>query len=228
MEFSRPIVDQLFDERLLNPIYYGRPGARGRTQKAVDRDELATLVAKLHANATRADDVADDLVPISKAAEKAKVPAVTVVHMVLGGFLDRVFRVPGGGVAALRVDPTEVKRHSAYCTRGLSPAEAFGYLKIPREVGWCLADRFPHEVSLAVEWIACPRRNHQIPRFDQATVSSFLARFVHPARLAEQHDLQVGEVVSHLKRLGVKPALCRAEIGVDFFRAGDLMEDLRR
>lgn len=49
MDFTRPIVDQLFDDRLLTPIYYGSPGVRGRTQKAVDREEIAMLVGKLQA-----------------------------------------------------------------------------------------------------------------------------------------------------------------------------------
>lgn len=225
MDFTRPIVDQFFDDRLLTPIYYGRPGMRGRTQKAVDREEVAMLVGKLHASAVELGGETDGLVPVSKAAEKAKVPAITVVHMILGGFLERVFRLAGqDGIGALRVDPVEVKRHSACCTAGLSPIEAFGTLKIPRDVGWRLVDRYPQEVSLAIEGIAGPDESHRIPRFDRAVVTEFMARFTHPARIAERQGVQVGEVVGRLKREGIRPVLARAEIGVDFYRTNNLLK----
>ncbi|WP_051203053.1 hypothetical protein [Sediminimonas qiaohouensis] len=227
MNCTRPIVDQLFADRLLTPIYYGRPGAKGRTQKAVDCGEVAMLVGKLHARAVALVAETDELVPVSKAAEKAKVPAVTVLHMILGGFLDRVFRLVGqNGIAALRVDPVEVKQHSAFCTPGLSPSEAFRALKIPREVGWCLVERCPKEVSLAVNWVACPLGDHRIPRFDPAVVADFKSRFTHPARIAEKFDLQNGEVFGRLIRSGVRPVVTRSDIGVDFYRVSDFGADL--
>ncbi|SNT76814.1 TniQ family protein [Paracoccus seriniphilus] len=227
MNCTRPLVDQLFADRLLTPIYYGRPSARGRAQKAVDRDEIAVLVGKLHAKAAELDAETDGLVPVSKAAEKAKVPAVAVVHMILGGFLGRVFRLAGqGGIGALRVDSTEVERHAAAFGVGLSPMAAFGALKIPRDVGWRLVDRHPQEVSLTVDWIAGSDDSHRIPRFDPADVGDFKARFTHPARIAETHGLQVGEVVGRLKRRGIRPILTRAKIGVDFYRTNDLEPDL--
>lgn len=224
---TRPLVDQLFADRLLSPIYYGRPGTRGKTQKAVDSEEIAGLVGKLHAKAVELGVETDELVSVSKAAEKAKVPAVIVVHMILGGFLERVFRLADqDGIEALRVDPAEVKRHRASCTKGLSSMEAFASLKISKEIGWCLVDRWPKEVSLSVDWIVGPEEGHQIPRFDPAVVADFKARFTQPARLAERHELQSGEVARRLKRRGVRPALARAEIGIDFYRISDLTPDL--
>lgn len=222
---ARPMVDQLFADRLLTPIYYGRPGTKGRTQKAVDREEIAMLVGKLHAKAVELGVETDGLVPVSKAAEKAKVPAVTVVHMILGGFLERVFRLAGQeGIAALRVDPAEVKRHRATCARGLSAMEAFAALKISRNILWRLVDRSPEEVSIAVNWIACPEGGHRIPWFDLAVVADFKARFTHPARIAEQHGLQIGEVASRLQRRGVRPALSKAEVGENFYRMRALQD----
>jgi hypothetical protein len=227
MDFTRPIVDQLFADRLLTPIFYGRPGTKGRTQKAVDREELAMLVCKLHARAVELGAETDGLVPVSKAAEKAKVPAITVVHMILGGFLERVFRLAGqDGVAALRVDPVEIKQHRSSCSEGSSPMEAFSSLKISKTIGWCLVDRCPEEVSLAVNWIVGPEEDYRIPRFDPAVVADFKARFTHPARIAEMHDLQLWEVVSRLKRRGVRPAVSEAEVGEDFYRIRDLKSDL--
>ncbi|WP_428515269.1 hypothetical protein [Roseovarius sp.] len=225
--FTRPIVEQFFDDRLLTPIYYGRPGTRGRTQKAVDREEIAVLVGKLHATAVELGVESDGLVSVSKAAEKAKVPAITVVHMILGGFVERVFRLAGqDGLGAIRVDPDEVKRHRGACTAGLSPLAAFSTLKLPRDVGWALVGRCPDEMSLAVSWISCPNEGHRIPRFDREVVAKFKARFTHPARLAEAHDLQIGEVVDRLKRRGIRPLLKRSEIGLDFYRISDLKADL--
>jgi hypothetical protein len=193
----------------------------------VDQEEIAMLVGKLHAMAGEVDVADTQLVPISKAAEKAKVPAVTVVHMILGGFLKHVVRLAGaGGITALRVDPGEVKRHAAACTKGISPMEAFIALKIPKETGWGLVDRCPQEVSLAVDWIACPTDDHRIPRFNPAAVAGFKTRFTHPARIAEHHGLQIGEVVRRLKQRGVRPVLTTAEIGVDFYRVRDLKPDL--
>ena len=224
---TRPLVDQLFDDRLLTPIFYGRPGIQGHTQKGVDSEELAKLVGKLHATAVELDSEVGGLVPVSKAAEKAKMPAVTVVHMILGRFLERVFRVAGQeGIAALRVDPAEVKQHRAFCTVGLSTAEAFASLKISRNLLWRLVDRCPEEVSLSVKWIVGNDAEHRLPRFDPTVVADFKVRFTHPARIAEQHGLQVGKVVSRLKRRGVRPALTKDEVGEDFYRTRDLKTDL--
>ena len=185
------------------------------------------LVGKLLAKAVEMGAETEELVPVSKAAEKAKVPAVTVVHMILGGFLSRVFRLAGqGGIGALRVDPTEVKRRRDIDMAGLSPMAAFCELKIPRDVGWRLVDRHPQEVSLAIDWIAGPDDSHHIPRFDPMVVADFKARFTHPGRIAECHGLQVGEVVGRLKRKGIRPVLAKAEVGVHFYRVSDFTPDL--
>jgi len=68
---------------------------RGRTQKAVDREDLAVLVGRLHSKAVEVVDGSDKLVPVSKAAEKARVQAITVIHLILGGFLERAVRLAG-------------------------------------------------------------------------------------------------------------------------------------
>jgi len=222
-DFTRPLVDQLFADRLLTPIYYGRPGTRGRTQKAVDREEIAMLVGKLYAKAVEVGAEAEELVPVSKAAEKAKVPAIDVVHMILGGFLSRVFRLAGqGGISALRVDPKEVKALRDIVTENLPPMAAFGELKIPRDVGWRLVDRHPQKVSLAINWIVGHDDSHHIPRFDPIVVADFKALFTHPSRIAECCGLQVEDVMGRLKRKGIRPVLPKAEIGVDFYLSNDL------
>ena len=72
MNCTLPLVNQLFSERLLTPIYSGRPGVKGRTQKSVDQEEIAMLVGKLQAKAVLNDQPLAGMVPISKVAEKAK------------------------------------------------------------------------------------------------------------------------------------------------------------
>ncbi len=131
--------------------------------------------------------------------------------MILGGFLERVV-LPAGqeGIGALRVDPAEVKRQVPACTRGLSPMQAFGALKIPKDVGRCLVDRFPEDVSLAVAYAVGPADGYRIPRFDPDDVAVFKTRFTHPARVAEQYGLEVGVVINRLKRKGIRPVLPRA------------------
>lgn len=224
---KRPLVDDLFADRMLTPIYYGNPGACGRTQKAVVREEIAGLLGRLHGKAAKVDRTNSKMVPVSKAAEKAKVPTITVVHMILGGFLEHVYRLADQeGIGALRIDPAEIKRHAPVFNKGLSPAEAFGDMKIPREVGWCLVDRCPEEVSLPVVWVFGPEREHRIPRFDPKTVADFKARFTHPARIAEQHGLQVAEVVGRLRRRGIRPLLSEGDIGVNLYRVSDLRADI--
>jgi len=223
MNCTRPLVDHLFADRLLTPIYYGRPGIKGRTQKSVDQVEIAMLVGKLHAKAALIDVLPAGVVSISKAAEKAKVPAVTVVHLILGGFLGSVVRLAGQeGIGALLVDPEEVKRQKEWVTVGLSLMDAFSPLKIAKEVGWRLVDQHQAITGLTVVKIFGPDRSHKIQRFDTDSVTHFRATFTTPAHLAEKHDLQIGEVVRRLKRSGARPAISKAEIGMDLYRLNDL------
>lgn len=227
MNCARPLVDQLFSDRLLTPIYSGSPGVKGRTQKSVDQEEIAMLVGKLQVKAVLNDQQSAGMVTISKAAEKAKVPAVAVVHLILGGFLDRVAWVDGKkGIGAILVDPDEVKRQKEAVTAGMSSMEAFAALKIPKEVGWRLVDHHDETTQLAVFEIIGPDQDHKTLRFDPDSVAGFKATFTTPARLAEQYDLQVGEVVGRLKRSGVRPAVSKASVGVDFYRISDLREAL--
>ncbi len=224
---ARPLVDQLFSDRLLTPIYSGSPGVKGRTQKSVDQEEIAMLVGKLQAKAVLDKQPSAGMVTISKAAEKAKVPAVTVVHLILGGFLGRVACVDGQkGIGAILVDPDEVKRQKETVIAGMSSMEAFAALKIPKEVGWRLVDRRDETAQLGAFEIVGPDQGYKIWRFDPDSVAEFKATFTTPARLAEQYDLQVGEVVGRLKRSGVQPAVSKALVGVDFYWIKDLRAGL--
>lgn len=224
---SRILVEQLFSDRLLTPIYSGRPGIKGRTQKAVDHEEITMLVGKLHAKAILTEGARADMVPVSKAAERSKVPAIMVLHLILGGFLEHVVRLAGQeGIGALRVDPAEVKRQAGTVCWRLSSIEAFTALKIPREVGWQLIDEYESVTGLTVTEVVCPDADHSIWRFEPESVAAFKADFTTPARLAEQHGMRVGDVVGRMRKSGVKPIIPRADIGVEFYRISELKESL--
>lgn len=224
---SRPLMEQLFADRLLTPIDCGRPGIKGKTQRVVDCEDVAMLVGNLHARAVELGVETNGLLPISKVSDIVNVPAITVVHMVLGGFLERVFRLAGHyGLAALRVDPVEVKRHRSSFAEGLSPMEAFASLKISQNIGWRLVNRDPKDVRLAVDWIVGPQEGHRIPRFDPVVVDDFKDQFIHPARIAELYGLRVGDVIRRLKRRGVRPELSIVEVGENFYRTCKLQASL--
>lgn len=130
------------------------------------------------------------------------------------------------GVGALLVDSDEVKRQKDCVTVGLSSVDAFSPLKIAKEVGWRLVDQYQAISGLTVIEIFGLDRSHTIRRFDPESVERFKATFTTPARLAEQHDLQIGEVVGRLKRSGARPVISKAEIGMDFYRVSALKRDL--
>jgi len=223
MNCTRPLVDHLFADRLLTPIYYGRPGVKGHTQKGVDSEEIAKLVGKLQANATELGSEIDGLVSISKAAEKAKVPGINVVHMILGGSISHVFCVRGvEGIAALRVDPAEIKKQAQSFAWGCPIMEAASSLKLSPKIVWHLLDHHSAEVSMQVHWISCPSAHHRVPRISPEEIDDFKKRFIHPARIAEQCDLRVCEVESRLKRRGIRPVATEAEVGENFYRTSVL------
>jgi len=100
---TRPLAEQICDERLLTPVHYGRPGINGKLQKGVDSHEVDALIAVLTSNAG-APSEAEGLVTIAKASEKAKIPAVSVVQLICAGLLQHVERLDEtSGIGGLRV-----------------------------------------------------------------------------------------------------------------------------
>ncbi|WP_084294420.1 TniQ family protein [Leisingera aquimarina] len=223
---TRPMVDQLCAERLLRPIYYGTPGINGKLQKGVDGDEVVDLTDALSAKATLSGDVSG-LVTIAKAAEKAKIPGVCVVQLILAGCLQSVARIGGvPGIGGLRVCPSEVKAVAAATLLGMTATETFAALKLTRDAGWELVDRYPEEVSLTPQKIAGVSSAFTITRFLPETVSAFDARFTTLARAAEKHGPGVKELKVSLKKVGVKPVLPWREVGADIYKVSDIAKCL--
>jgi len=165
--------------------------------------------------------VAEDpagLVPIGKASEKAKCPAVEIVHLILGGFLNRVVRLDGEhGLAALRVDPAEVKSMIGDVMIGLSPGEAFNQLRIPNRSGWHLVERG----ELPAITIRCPDDRHRFHRFRHDDVADVASRLASLAALAEITGRPAHEIARTLKLARIKPAVAATECGANLFRLRD-------
>ena len=221
---TRPQADQLMDERLLVPISEGPVTAAGRTWKGVDNRNISRLIAALHADARPVDAVPAGMVPISKAAEKAKCLCVDIVHLILGGFLDTIVRRRDfEGCAALFVDPAEVRAQIAAVMTGLSGSKVFGRLSIPTETGWALvlAEGGPHIRPMIIDG---KNGRHRIYRFEETTVAAFQSAFTTPTWLANRHDLPIGIVINQLKQSRIRPAMSRAHCGMDFYQLSRLPE----
>ncbi len=221
---TRPLADQLLDERLLLPISDGQTTAAGRTWKGVDNREIQAFLAELEAAARPVDTAPHGMVPIAKAAEKTKNLCVEIVHLILGGFLENVARLRGRkGYSAILVDPAEVRVQSHTVLVGVSASAAFGRLKIPKSTGWALVrlQQGPRLDSIVVEGRTGRHRFH---RFAEGTIADFLSEFTTDTRLANKYDVQKRVVIAHLKGARIRPVIDRKETGMDFYKAADIPE----
>ncbi|MCF7697812.1 hypothetical protein [Loktanella sp. M215] len=167
------------------------------------------------------------MVPIAKAAEKAKLLCVEIVHLILGGFLENVARLTKvhgcSSILVDPVDPVEVRARSRAVLAGMSAFQAFGSLKIPRASGWALAERHegPRLNPLVIE---SPNTCHRIHRFTGETVAAFVSEFTTDVRIANMYDLPKNVVISQLKRARVRTVVPYAEIGIYLYRASNIPE----
>jgi len=89
---TRPQASQLMDERLLSLLCDDAAHAPGRTRKTVDMAEIGTFLEKLRGLSRPVTEVPDGLVPIAKAAERAKTGSGEIMQLILAGFLKTVAR----------------------------------------------------------------------------------------------------------------------------------------
>lgn len=226
---ARPLAAQLLDARILNRIYDVGIGCSGRTRKSVDAREVEDLLATLEGLSRPVETPPPGLVPIRKAAEKAKTPAVEIVHLVLGGFLEGVVRLRGvAGVDALLFDPGEVRIAIRDHMPGMSASAAFAELRIPNATGWLLAAHEGDGPVLKSIRITGPNGRHEFPRFDAAELAAFKAKFITVPRIAQAMSVELREVFRLLKRAPVKPAPSKFEVGEDFYCVDDLPDICRQ
>lgn len=215
---SRPLADQLMDDRLLTPLAGDRPDASGRTRKAVALDEIDGVLARVAQAAPRVTAAPAEFVPIAKAAEKAKCRGVDVLHLLFAGHLCGAVRVEGQGLAALRVDPAAVKALVCDLLTGLSSQKACEILRVPSEAGWALVDRG----VLPVRIIQSGQGAHVIHRFDAEDVARVAANLISPSRSLELFGMGAEQFSRRMRHARIRPAFSHAEIGADLYHRGDI------
>lgn len=226
MGCTRPLVEQLCDERLLTPVYYGSPGINGKLQKGVDGKDVDALVASLEANSTCKED-AEGLVTVAKAAEKAKITAVCVVQLICAKMLSNVVRLDGlPGIEGLRVSSEEVKAVSSARLVGMTASAAFSAANLNVDTGWAVVGRHRDEVSLAPVEITGIIADVTITRFLPENVAAFAARFATIARVAQMRGVGIKELKASLKEVRVKPVLTWNQVGADIYRLSDVEKAL--
>lgn len=219
---TRPQAGQLIDEGMLDPIVAGRRQAAGRTRKAIDDRAIAKFLIALNDCARPVSKAPEQLVSISKAAEKAKLSCIEIVHLVLGGFLKSVMRLGGSeGYAAILVDPAEVRSAMTEHLPGISASEAFGRLKLPKSTGWELTNREegPRLKPIVIDG---PSGKHRFFRLSEEQVGEFASEYTTEIRVANVNGIEKKDVVTRLKKRGVRPILRKVDIGVDIYRAADI------
>jgi hypothetical protein len=220
---SRPQAEQLIDEGLLTPIVDEFLEGHGRVRKAFDAAKIAGFLEDLR-NATRSVPIiSDDLVPVSKAAERAKISSGEIVHLILGRHLKTVVRKSGGtGIASIFVDSDEVKSAARNLLIGLSFSSAAGCLKMPRQSVLKLASE--HLDSLPPHIVKPKAGTHEFARFLEEDIDAFREKFITAIRVANIHGVELKVILGQFKRAGVKPIFRYSEYGIDLYRADDIPE----
>jgi hypothetical protein len=226
LDCTRPLAEQIADERILPLLAFGAAEGAGRTGKAFDAMDVAQLIDDLRMAATPVRAEPTSMVPIAKAAEKAKIRAVDVVHLVLGGHLARVARAEEGeGIAALRVDPDEVKRVACALMTDLSPAAAFGMLRIPARSGWALIDGVG-DVQLPHRRVIGAGGRHAFVRIRREDLDEFADRLTTIVRIADAMGRPQADVVAMLRAARVRYSVERRYLGIELIRRADLPAEL--
>lgn len=219
---TRPQAGQLVEEGMLDPIADGRSQAAGRTRKAIGNQDIEKFLTALHNSAMPVGAASMCMVPISKAAEKAKLSCIEIVHLVLGGFLRNVARLKDvEGYAAILVDPVEIRSAKAQHLPGIAASDAFARLKLPKSTGWVLVHR---EESPRLQPIVIDGQNgqHRFFRFREDYVAAFASEYTTEIRVANANGIEKKDVVKRLKMQGVRPVLGQVDIGLNMYRTQDI------
>jgi len=218
---TRPQSEQLVDEGLLTPIVDEFIEGHGRVRKAFDAERVAGFLKDIHRAARTVTNVADDLVPVSKAAERAKISSAEILHLILGHHLKTVVRtLDCEGITSIFVDSDEVKGCAKTLLIGLTISDAAGFLKMPRQAVARLASEYPAVLIPTV--VASEKGAHQFVRFLEKDVRHFRENYTTAARIANMHGVEVKVILGRLKRAGVKPVFHRSSIGISIYRACDI------
>lgn len=220
---TRPQADQLVDEVLLTPIVDEFLQGHGRVRKAFDADQITAFLDRLHTVAHKVIDVPDDLVPVSKAAERAKISSGEIMHLILCEHLRTVIRKSGStGIESIFVDSDEVKAAAKKYLVGLSVSGAAGRLKMPRPAVAKLARENPD--LLRPQTVVSQSGQHQFMRFLEQDIQGFRQNFTTAIRVANKRGVEVKVILGQLKRAGVKPVFRHSDFGVALYRSCEIPE----
>ena len=119
---ARLLADNLIRERVLAQVAMDALSARGRPHKSVPEAAVHALLDRFRAAAAPVDHAEPGMVPIAEAAEKARVRAIDIVHLILGGCLRCVQRLRTlDGTAGLLVHPADVRAAAPAPSSGSRP-----------------------------------------------------------------------------------------------------------
>lgn len=162
------------------------------------------------------------MVLISKAAEKAKLSCVEIVHLILAGFLENVARLNGvEGYGAILVEPSEVRLAKARHLPGISASDAFARLKLPKRTGWELVGR-SDAPRLQPVVIDSPNGQHRIFRFYEDHIAAFGSNYTTEVRVANANGIEKSEVLNWFGMQGVRPVLDKRQMGLNIYRQRDV------
>lgn len=220
---SRPQAAGLLDERILMPIAVGEAGTPGYTQKAVDAENIDGFLSALAHSACTVDAIPLGMVPISKAAEKAKMPGVDILHLVLGGYLSSVAMISTvRGYAAVHVDPAEVREKADEYLFGLSPSMAAAQLHLPTRTIWSLMADRESEAFLPSAVLHGPNGRHSFHRILPDAVERFQNTYAPAAQIASASCIDRKVLERELRSARIQPAISSAEVGVDLYLIDEL------
>ncbi|WP_249219164.1 hypothetical protein [Loktanella sp. SALINAS62] len=226
---SRPQATGLIEDRILTQIATGEAGTPGRTQKSVDRRDIDAFLSALMVRARLVDALPLGYVPIAEAAKKVKVPCVDIVHLVLGGFLEKVVSPRDlDGYAAIHVQPSELAQVIGKVLTGFAPSQAAAKIGFPAETFWALIDENGETPAELPSVTVQPRAGHHIiRRVDLDDFTRFRAQFVKSSDIANHLEVPRALVERDLRRYRVPSAYSAAQIGVALYRVEDLPAKLR-
>jgi hypothetical protein len=195
------------------------------TQKAVAETQIREFLDRLSACGRQVDAVPAGLVPIAKAAERAKLPGVDILHLVLGGYLsDVVLLSAREGIAAVHVDAAEVGAMATLHMTDLSPSAAAARLRLPPRTIWALLEDRESGTFLPSRLVHGPNGRHLFRRIAPEAVDTFGANYLNAAQIAERLQIPRRDLERDLRFHRIAPAIPAPDIGVDLYRAADVFD----
>ena len=122
VECALPVADAFIRDRVLAQVAMDALSARGRPHKSVPEAAVHARLDRFRAAAAPVEHAEPGMVPIAEAAEKARVRAIDIVHLILGGCLRCVQRLRTlDGTAGLLVHPADVRAAAPAPSSGSRP-----------------------------------------------------------------------------------------------------------